>query len=355
MSFLPNCLATTIGSLPMDDAREATKLILTYTPEIPAWVQLAKRPNEGMIVQFTEGMPGLKYANKKIYFDTGDPGFEDEVLRFYESYLAVVDEHSLTHLEQFSLTSHYAGGFGVLMEELSQGEYHPIAIKGQVTGPFTLATSLTDQDGKSAFYDHQLRDIVVKMISLKTKWQMQQLHSFGVPVMMSIDEPSLVGFGSSAYLGISGSDIQKDLHAIITLIHQENGYASVHCCENTDWSMLLATEIDVLSFDAYGFFHKLMLYSESLKEFMARGGILAWGLIPTSHPEKLYGETVDSLMRRWQLCVEQLAGCAIDVETLVRQSLITPSCGAGSLSPEDSVKVLRLLKDVSQELRKLYF
>lgn len=355
MSFLPNCLATTIGSLPMDDAREATKLILTYTPEIPAWVQLAKRPNEGMIVQFTEGMPGLKRSNKKIYFDTGEPGFEDEVLGFYESYLAVVDEHSLTRLDQFSLTSHYAEGFDVLMDELSHGEYHPVAIKGQVTGPFTLATSLTDQDGKSAFYTPQLKDIVVKMIFLKTKWQMQQLHSFGVPVIMSIDEPSLVGFGSSAYLGISGSDIQKDLHEIITLIHKENGYASVHCCENTDWSMLLATEIDVLSFDAYGFFHKLMLYSESLKEFVARGGILAWGLIPTSHPEKLKGETVDSLMGRWQSCVEQLAGYSIDVETVARQSLITPSCGAGSLSLEDSVRVLTLLKDVSEELRKLYF
>ena len=355
MSLLPNCLATTIGSLPLDDAKEATKLILTYTSQIPAWVQLAKRPKEGMIIQFTEGIPGLKWSNKKIYFDTDDPGFQDEVLRFYECYLAAVEEHSPTHLEKFSLTPHYAEGFRVLIEELNHGEYNPVAIKGQVTGPFTLATSLTDQDGKSAFYNPQLRDIIVKMISLKTKWQMQKLHSFGVPVIMSIDEPSLVGFGSSAYLGISGSDIQKDLNEIITLIHKENGYAGIHCCENTDWSMLLATEIDILSFDAYSFFDKLMLYSESIKEFIAREGILSWGLIPTSHPEKLKGETVDSLIGKWQSYVKQLADYNIDAEKVVRYSLITPSCGAGSLSHEGSVRVLKLLKDVSEELRKLYF
>lgn len=354
MSFLPNCLATTIGSLPLDDAREATNLILTYTPQIPAWVQLAKRAKEGMIVQFTEGMPGLQCSDQKVYFDTGDPAFEEEILAFYESYLAAVEDHSFAHLEKFSLSPEYAGGFRVLVEALNQGTYNPVAIKGQVTGPFTLATSLTDQDGKSAFYNPQLRDVVVKMVALKTQWQMQQLCSFGVPVVVSLDEPSLVGFGSSAYLGISGRDIQKDLDEIITLIHKEDGYASIHCCENTDWSLLLATDMDILSFDAYSFFDKLMLYSDSLEAFMKRGGVLAWGLIPTSHSEKLNEETVESLIQKWQSHIDQLAGHGMDAENLVRHSLITPSCGAGSLSFEDSVRVLQLLKDVSEALRERY-
>lgn len=354
MSFLPNCLATTIGSLPLDDAEEATQLILTYTPHIPAWVQLARRPKEGMIIQFTEGLPGLKWSNGKVYFDTKDPDFQDAVLKFYEHYLAITEEQSASHLEKFSLTPQHAEGFHTLIEALNRVEFSPIAIKGQVTGPFTSATSLTDQDGKSAFYDPQLRDIIVKMIFLKTKWQIRKLRSFGIPVIISIDEPSLVGFGSSAYVGISASDIQKDLNEIITLIHSENGYAGIHCCENTDWSMLLATDIDILSFDAYSFFDKLILYAESLKNFIARGGILAWGLVPTSHPEKLKKETVNSLVQKWQSQVEQLAYYKLNTEKVVKQSLITPSCGAGSLSHEDSVRVLQLLKDVSQELRKYY-
>jgi methionine synthase II (cobalamin-independent) len=373
MSFLANCLATTIGSLPLDDAEEATNLILTYTPQIPAWVQLAKRPKEGMIIQFTEGLPGLKWSNRKVYFNTKDTGFQDEVLKFYEHYLAATEEQSNSHLEKFSLTPYYAEGFHTLIEILKHNKYNLIAIKGQVTGPFTLATSLSDQDGKSAFYNPQLRDIIVKMICLKTKWQIRKLHSFGVPVIISVDEPSLVGFGSSAYLGISGSDIQKDLNEIITLIHSENGYAGIHCCENTDWSMLLATDIDILSFDAYSFFDKLMLYAESLKDFIARDGILAWGLIPTSYPEKLEKETVHSLIQKWQSYVEQLTYTEADTKKVVKQSLITPSCGAGSLSQEDALRLitpscgagslsqedalraLQLLKEVSQGLRKLYF
>jgi len=322
MSILANCLATTIGSLPLDDAEEATKLILTYTPQIPAWVQLAKRPKEGMIIQFTEGLPGLKWSNEKPYFNTKDSGFQDEVLKFYEHYLAITEEHSTSHLENFSLTPNYAEGFHTLVETLNRSEYHPTAIKGQVTGPFTLATSLTDQDGKSAFYDPQLRDITVKMICLKSMWQIRKLHSFGVPVIISIDEPSLAGFGSSA--------------------------------ENTDWSILLATGIDILSFDAYSFFDKLFLYAEPLKDFIARGGIIAWGLIPTSHPEKLKEETVNSLIKKWQSQIEQLSHNKEDIKNVARQSLITPSCGAGSLSYEDALRVLQLLKNVSQEIRRCY-
>jgi methionine synthase II (cobalamin-independent) len=289
-----------------------------------------------------------------MYFDTKDSEFHNEVLKFYEDYLAVTEEHSTPHLEKFSLTPSYAEGFHAFVEALHHSEYSLIAVKGQVTGPFTLATSLTDQDGKCAFYNPQLRDIIVKTISLKAAWQIRKLNSFGVPVIISMDEPSLVGFGSSAYLGISKSDVQKDLNEIITFIHNENGYTGIHCCENTDWSMLLATDIDILSFDSYSFFDKLMLYAESLKTFIARDGIIAWGLVPTSHPEKLKSETANSLIQKWHSQVEQLAHSHADTEKIARQSLITPSCGAGSLSHEDALRVLQLLQDVSQELRRRY-
>ena len=354
MSLKPGCLATTVGSLPLDDAREATQLILTYTPQIPAWVQLAKRPQEGMLVQFNDGLPGLTQSEQKVFFDTEAPGFNHEVSHFYENYLAATENNPSSSLETFSLTPAYAEGFSALMDALKPGECRPIALKGQVTGPFTLATSLTDEKGKSAFYHPQLRDIIVKTLALKAVWQIQKLHLFGVPVIISLDEPSLVGFGSSAYLGITANDVQKDLNEIITLIHNENAYVAVHCCENTDWSMLLTSGIDILSFDAYSYFDKVLLYAEPLKTFIDRGGILAWGLVPTSHSEQIQGETVQSLIDKWESHVEKLAHKGVDTTRAIEQSLITPSCGAGSLSPDDALRVLQLLQGVSGELQRRY-
>lgn len=325
MHFEPRCVATTIGSLPLDDAREATKLVLAATPQVPAWVQLAKRPQEGMLVQFTEGLPGLTRSGQKMYVDTEAPGYPNDLSDFYERYLAAAEGQSATALESFGLTPSYAEGFHLFLEAVSKSPSQPAALKGQVTGPFTQATSLTDQEGKSAFYNPQLRDCIVKMISLKARWQIKKLHHFGVPVIISIDEPSLVGFGSSAYLGIAAADVQKDLNEIISHIHSQNAYAAIHCCENTDWAMLLATDIDILSFDAYSYFDKVLLYAEPLKAFIEKKGIVAWGLIPTSDPVSLRRETAASLIQKFQSHLKDLGGYSIDTGTVLRDSLLTPS------------------------------
>jgi hypothetical protein len=308
-----------------------------------------------MLIQFNQGLPGIIKSDQKVYFDTEASGFNDAVSHFYENYLAATENRSSQHLELFSLTPAYAEGFGALVEALGQSPGSLTALKGQVTGPFTLSTSLTDEKGKSAFYNPQLRDIVVKILVLKAVWQIQKLHPFGVPVIISLDEPSLVGFGSSAFLGITAEEVQKDLNEITSHIHNENAYVAVHCCENTDWSMLLSSDIDILSFDAYSYFEKLLLYAEPLKAFIDRGGILAWGLVPTSHSEHIQSETKDSLTEKWESHMELLRQKGVDATRTIEQSLITPSCGAGALTPDDALRVLLLLDQVSGELRRRNF
>lgn len=38
-SFHANCLALFVGSLPISDHKEAIKLVMNHTPEIPLWIQ----------------------------------------------------------------------------------------------------------------------------------------------------------------------------------------------------------------------------------------------------------------------------------------------------------------------------
>src|SRR5210317_1192657 len=85
--FLPRGLATLIGSLPVDDHSHGFELINRYTPEIPLWPQLPGNPQEGMLVQFMDGMIGL-VEGERTYFDTsGD--FDTQLLPFFEDFLAV--------------------------------------------------------------------------------------------------------------------------------------------------------------------------------------------------------------------------------------------------------------------------
>jgi methionine synthase II (cobalamin-independent) len=351
--FTGNLRGTTIGSLPLRDADEATALIFKYASLLPSWVQLPKNPGEGMLEQYNEGLPGIKEIDGKIYFDTADPSFEQQILEFYENYLAAVESDTSAYLERFAISETRARGFHSFIEFLSSHKERTFQlVKGQITGPFTLATGLKDQHGRFAFYNQQLRDVIVKLLCLKAMWQIKRLQEHAVSVLMFIDEPSLSGFGSSAFMGVQAEDIKKDLNEVADIIHRMNGYAGVHCCENTDWSILLTSDIDVLNFDAYGFFDRVFLYKNDLKKFIQRGGMLAWGIVPTHAEEVISQVSVDSLVHLWKSEVRKLVNEGIPIETIAHQSLITPSCGAGSLSPEAALRILQLLHDTSETLRK---
>ncbi|MBW1744364.1 MAG: hypothetical protein JRJ47_13195 [Deltaproteobacteria bacterium] len=349
--FRGNALALLIGSLPITDHDEAVDLVLKYTPDIPLWVQLPAHPEEGMMIQFLGGVPGLVNDTGRVLIDTSKPEFEDDVLRFYEDYLAVTEGGAPLDDTRFVLTPETARGFFALLEKIESAPRPPVALKGQITGPVTQATGLTDQNKRAIFYDDRLLDIVGKTLAMKARWQVEKLSQRDVPAIVFIDEPGLAGFGSSAFISISREDIARVLSEVIDAIHQANGLAGVHVCANTDWSLILDSSADILSFDAYGFFDRLVLYKTSLKTFFDQGRILAWGIAPTSDVADIEKETVPSLVAKWESQASQLEGLGIQREKIMAQSLITPSCGTGSLSRDHAVKVLEMTREVSEALR----
>jgi hypothetical protein len=343
---------TLIGSLPVADHREALDWIFDYTPEIPLWPQLPANPLEGMMSQFVEGLPGIVEL-PKIHFDTDGQGFDEELLRFYESYLRMSDESVALPDSPFALSRERAGGLHLLRERTGK-QPRVTAVKGQITGPFTLLTGLTDQHQRLGYYDSTIRELTVKGLAMKAAWQVCFLRELGLPVIIFIDEPALAGLGSSSFISISQEDIRQDLSEVIGAIKKAGGRAGVHVCANTDWNFLLSLPFDILSFDAYGYFDRLATCREQLLTFLDQGGIVAWGLVPTSEGEHILGETSESLVRLWEEQAATLVGGRWDLPALLRQSLITPSCGTGSLAPELARRVLMLTRDLSATLRRKF-
>ena len=85
-AFQPGGIATLIGSLPLADHGAAADLILKQTPEIPFWAQLPVHRQEGMLAQFSSGLPGLCQDNGNVFVNTQSEDFEQQLLHFYEEY-----------------------------------------------------------------------------------------------------------------------------------------------------------------------------------------------------------------------------------------------------------------------------
>lgn len=350
-TFLPESRPLLIGSLPLTDHAEAVQWVMQHTPELPLWVQLPGYPQEGMVPQFLPGMPGTSDCDGLSFVDTEKATFDTEMLAFYENYLTLSEGGGDLSGSEFALTPEIAGGFFALQDHLRTLPRPPLAVKGQITGPITFCTGVKDQAGRAIFYNEQVRDAAVKLLALKAAWQTQVLGAHGCPVIVFVDEPALAGYGSSELISISREETVAALAEVVAAVRTQGGLAGIHVCANTDWSLVIESGVDIVNFDAYAYFDKFLLYPDEIKAFVAGGGLLALGVVPTLRPEEIDAETVDSLFTGWQTRMAQLAALGLDPERLYRQSLVTPACGTGSLDRAHALRVLELTRDLSQKVR----
>ena len=350
-SLTPDCLPLLIGSLPMHDHLAASQLIMDYTPTIPLWVQLPVFAEEGMVLQFLPGMPGVMAQGGKTFIDTAGASFDDHLLAFFEDYMATSQDPSRLPGSRFSLTEATGKGVAALLDTLGRMQTPPMAVKGQVTGPVTFCTGVKDQDGRAIFYNDTLRDVAVKHLALNARWQIQTLSGPGCPVIIFIDEPALAGFGSSELISISKEAILACLQEVVDAIHADGGLAGIHVCANTDWSLVLEAGVDIVNFDAYTYFDRFILYGSQIRKFLDDGRFLAWGIVPTLKSEEIKRESVDTLYAGWQERFRQIEALGIAPAAIRAQSFITPSCGVGSLSLDLAKRVLALTRDLSAKIR----
>jgi len=345
MEFIPKCMVTAVGSFPHQDPKKACEDIFEYLPEIPVWPQLPRTDfREQMEIQFSEGLPCVvtDEAAEKIYFDTsGDPTGELE--KFYENVL-------MENLDYFQISQRYSRGVYEMIRELSKMDCSSIKyFKSQITGPVTFGLSKVDENKRAIYYNEVFRDVVVKGLAMKARWLLSQFRPLLDKHICFIDEPIFSAFGSSTYVSVQRKDVVSCLGEVVEAVHNEGVLAGTHCCGNTEWTILIDAGVDIVNFDAYEYGKTIGLYHEDIGKFLGDGGVLAWGVVPTS--EKINDETPDSLAKLLEGHMDDLADKGIDKNLLWDQCLLTPSCGTGTLTEDMSVKVLQTLSKLGKLLR----
>lgn len=334
------CLPTAIGSLPHNDAQEACRLVLTYLPDIPTWPQLPRRSfQENMYVQFSQNFPGIVREGERIYVNRSGE-LESSLEQVYAAYLE-------NAYDRYAITPDYAAGLHTF---LSAEIKSVVAIKGQVTGPISWGLSVTDQGQRPLLYDETLADAIAKHLRLKAAWQEKALRRISANTIIFVDEPYLASLGS-AFVSISTAQVTTLLGEVLGGIQ---GIKGLHCCGNTDWSLLSKLPIDIISFDAYNYAKPFSLYPSEVKAFLAQGKAIAWGIVPNEN-EALKRESVSSLQDRLEEAMAPFTRKGISFRQLFEQGLLTPSCGLAPLSsPEAATMTLELLAGLSAKLRKRY-
>jgi len=120
----------------------------------------------------------------------------------------------------------------------------------------------------------------------------------------------------------------------------------VHCCGNTDWSLLMRTNVDIINFDAVDYLESLAIYPEQLSGFLEKGGVLAWGVVPNDG--RINQETADDILLRLRRGVRVLEEKGVPRDLLLRRIIVTPACGCAGLTVGEVEKVYEILSTIDK-------
>jgi methionine synthase II (cobalamin-independent) len=332
------CLPTAIGSMPHTNPDECCSVIMKCLPDIPFWPQLTRRsPKENMIIQFSEGFPGMVIKGDKIHIEPL-ANFESDLEQIY------IDCEQ-DNAREYGISTEYAAGLYAFLSKAAGSKI----VKGQVTGPVTWGLSVTRQDGLGILYDDILAEAAAMFLRLKASWQENILREISPNPIIFVDEPYLVSLGS-VFTPIPEEKVPVLLEEVLGGIKAIKG---LHCCGNTDWSVILDTTIDILSFDAYNYASSLSTHSGKVKSFLERGGSIAWGIVPNEE-DSLVKESLPSLRDRLEEAMAPFTRDGVKFKQIIAQGLITPSCTLAGLSLEAANQALELTAKLSHDLRSRY-
>ena len=324
---------TGIGSTPHKVPGAACDLVKAAF-DIPFWPQLPQISfRESMVAQYAEGMPFLRLDDKleKIWVERDDSSDLDQ---FYE-----------THAEGASVAISPAHAAGLDSFLKTSGGKRFKVLKGHITGPLTFTLGLKDASGTSIYFDEELREIGSMLLQSKAHWQVEILKKMADDVIIFIDEPIFSAIGSSSYLGVGDDEIQRLLGDSVSAIEGAGGISGIHCCGKADWQMIIRSGVRILNFDAFEYFDTLAMYSTDIKAFLENGGYLAWGIVPTSDAAvTAKDEEVASSFKEKLSRLHDLTGS----DLVYKQSLITPSCGAGSRTEAETENIFRMTRHVKE-------
>lgn len=341
MKFRPQFMGTTMEGMPHKNVEEACRVILLYFPEAPCIPRL----DGGRL--YIEGMPCLKIdrEKKQVSFDLSSER-ESELIEFYERYFS-------DDLDYFAISPKSEPTLYKLAEMFKEKPWPQLKlIHFVVIGLYTWGFMIKDESGAPALYNNTSRDVMLKTLIMKIRWRQKKIKELfpNVPIMVTLGNGALGVYSSAGGTG-TWDDIKNDYNEMIEAV---KGITCIHCCSNFDWSLLMETNTDCINFDAYQYGSTMSLYPDALKRFLERGGMISWGIVPTT-PGDIENENPSSLVQRLERAMQLLIDTGIDKDLLLESSWITPSCEPSTMTIELAEKAFSFTKDVSQRMREKYF
>jgi len=314
---------TGLGSLPGDDIREWTRVVLEAV-DIPFLPELPARPYGDMVSRTVAVLTELAADLQPVGWRLTGGG----------DARASLDQRRTRALLQEDLD---------VLEEFADGYEGPLKV--QVTGPWTLAAAIERPRGDKVLADHGARRDLAQALADGVQSHLAEVRKRvpGAELVLQVDEPGLPAVLAGAVPTASGWGKHRSVDGpgAVELLSLFTGSAPtvVHCCAarppievfTKAGAAGVAVDVSLLNTAAWD---QIAIATEA-------GTTLYAGLVPTTGTIPNPDQAADPLIRRWR-------ELGLDPE-LMKQIVITPACGlAAAPSPSDAKARLKLLRRIAE-------
>jgi len=336
--------STAIGSVPYLDPLEAVESMSVL--DIPAYPQMVKlSPWEDMFLGALAGLPALVVDAEKQSVRAKRVDRENELADFYARFLA-------GERDFLALPPEAGRGLEAFFQKAAQDPgYGPDFLKVQVIGPLTFGQMVKMEDEQSTLVDDpELLEATALALGGKAAWEARRIRALGRTPVVFIDEPGLASYGS-AFSTLTYDTVVNTMSSSASVVREDGPcLIGCHICGNTDWSMIMDSGLDIVNFDAFEIMEQFSLYPDALRTFLERGGLVAWGIVPSQGFSK--DLTADFLVEKLRSGWRDLDKKGVPLELISSRALIATACGLGMLPPDLALAATKMMAAVTAKLRE---
>lgn len=335
LPFRPGCMPSAFGVLPHGRVDAVWELVFPRLRQLPPLPLLAGE-GEQLQALAIAGFPGASFTGEQLQWNSAATYAGLDML--YVTYLR--------HDRQSSVHEWHA---------VRAWQQHPELLRSVRAlslvqfGPFSTALALINEDHESALSDPVVIDAVVKHATLRLSWQADALSAAGKPLVQWLYEPYLEVVGSP-FVPLEWEHVRGMLEETFAPIR---GVRAVWAGHHAVAPQLLVDDtVEVLGLRLPDP-EQLDALVPSLKAFLRRKGVIAWGIVPVT-PDGLRSTTLGRLTARFGRVLQSLEDAGLSTEEVVQASIIMPEDTLDHLLPAQAERALTLTADLAALLRQAY-
>lgn len=307
------------GALPYENIESATRMVAKLFEKVPSLLLLPRVFEGDTLVNRTlSKFPGVEFVNNDIVLNVSSSNYKKHLSKLEKAF----NHPKLENLEYFSISSPFMEKFLQMIKKFNSQN----AVVS-LLGPFTISQMLMNVADEQMLTDKSFRKLFIQGVCVKALWVIEKIKAVNpntVPIII-FEEPAL---GQLGLLKRQNEDITIDLVTalftrVVEKIKEHGAIVGIQCLGKCDWTVPINAGVDIISYDAYNNPNNLCIIPEAVEEFLRRGGMINWGIVPVASEQVIKSLTIDSLSRRFFATLQGVINAGVSAELLYSSALVS--------------------------------